>query len=104
MAQEITTQRPVPAAQPSALTILPNLLHGALTKLACKCSPNDNADFLIKGDRIICAGCGQEVVCAPPIMGIFKATCACCSSPSIKTTFVLDSKGDYVCTWCGVKR
>jgi hypothetical protein len=37
-------------------------------------------------------------------LGVFKATCACCCSHSIKSTFILDSKGAYVCTWCGVTR
>ena len=78
--------------------------QGTLNKLACKCSSNDNADFLVKRDRIVCASCAHEVLCEPPLMGVFRASCACCSSPSIKTTFVLDSKGAYVCTWCGVVR
>ncbi len=76
-------------------------LRGSLTNLACKCSPKDNVDFLIKEDRIVCAFCDREVICLPPILGVYRATCACCSSPSIKSTFVLDSRGVYVCTWCG---
>jgi len=78
-----------------------NLLHGSLTHLACKCSAKDTADFLIKKDRIVCAFCDREIFCLPPILGVFKATCSCCSSFSIKSTFVLDSRGLYVCTWCG---
>ena len=83
---------------------LPPLLCGSLPKLACKCSTKDDIDFLIKKDRIICAFCGREVSCAPPLLGIFKATCSCCSSASIKSTFVLDSQGIYTCTWCGRTR
>src|ERR1700733_3638921 len=79
-------------------------LRGSLASLACKCSTKDNADYLIKEDRIVCAFCGREVFCVPPIMGVFKATCSCCSSPSIKTTFVLDSRGIYSCTWCSRTR
>jgi len=80
---------------------LANLLHGSLTNLACKCSIKDTADFLIKKDRIVCAFCDREIVCLPPILGVYKATCSCCSSFSIKSTFVLDSRGLYTCTWCG---
>ena len=80
---------------------LTNSLHGSLANLACKCSVKDNMDFLIKQDRIICANCDREIMCLPPILGIYKATCGCCASPSIKSTFVLDSRGFYVCTWCG---
>jgi hypothetical protein len=80
---------------------LANLLHGSLTNLACKCSIKDTADFLIKKDRIVCACCDREVFCLPPILGVYKATCSCCSSFSVKSTFVLDSRGLYTCTWCG---
>lgn len=83
---------------------LPGLVFGTLTRVACKCSTQDDADFLIKADRIVCAACGKELLCTPPILGVFRATCACCCSRSIKTTFVLNSKGTYVCTWCGLTR
>jgi len=75
--------------------------RGSLANLACKCSSKDNVDFLIKEDRIVCAFCDREIICLPPILGVYRATCACCSSPSVKSTFVLDSRGIYVCTWCG---
>jgi hypothetical protein len=80
---------------------VPQALRGSLTHLACKCSAKDNIDFLIKEDRIVCAFCGREILCLPPIIGVYKATCACCNSPSVKSTFVLDSRGLYICTWCG---
>src|SRR5579863_9945551 len=104
MSTGIATQTPIQSPQQIPPLIVPTAQHGTLTKLACKCSANDNADFLIKNDRIVCASCAHEVECAPPVLGIFKASCACCSSPAIKTTFVLDSKGAYVCTWCGATR
>ena len=105
MAHRIVTQRgSVQPSQQAPAVLLPGVLHGTLTKLACKCSVDDNADFLIKKDRIVCAACGHEVFCVPPVLGIFSATCACCSSPSIKSTFILDSRGMYICTWCGVNR
>jgi hypothetical protein len=80
---------------------LVQLSHGTVGNLACKCSPEDNADFLIKKDRIVCSSCGREVLCLPPLIGIYKATCFCCISSSIKSTFILDARGIYVCTWCG---
>ena len=80
---------------------LADSLRGSLANLACKCSLKDNMDFLIKEDRIVCAFCDREVFCLPPIVGVYKATCGCCSSPSVKSTFVLDSRGLYICTWCG---
>jgi len=104
MASKIATRRTVPPSEQTPAVLPLGLPHGALTRLACKCSSDDEADFLIKKDRIVCASCGHEVLCAPPVQGIFKATCACCISPSIKTTFILDSKSDYICTWCGVTR
>src|SRR5450432_1815125 len=79
-------------------------LRGSLSKLACKCSTKDDADFLIKEDRIICASCGQQIVCMPPVLGVYKATCSCCNSASVKSTFVLDSRGIYTCTWCSRTR
>src|SRR6267378_3381281 len=83
---------------------LAHLLYGSVGRLACKCSPKNDADFLIKADRIICASCGREVSCIPPLVGVFVATCNCCVSPSIKSTFVLDARGIYTCTWCGKSR
>jgi len=77
---------------------------GIITGLACKCVEDHVTDFLIKEDRIVCASCGREVLCSPPVRGVFKATCGCCISTEVKTTFVLDSKGLYVCTWCGRSR
>ncbi len=91
----------VPREHVTTNAVLAHSLRGSLTNLACKCSPKDNMDFLIKEDRIVCAFCDREIVCLPPIIGVYKATCACCSSPSIKSTFVLDSRGIYTCTWCG---
>jgi len=76
-------------------------LHGSVTNLACKCSPKDNMDFLIKENRIVCAFCDREILCLPPILGVYRATCTCCNTPSVKSTFVLDSRGIYTCTWCG---
>ena len=77
---------------------------GIFSGLACKCLKDGVTDFLLKEDRIVCASCGREVKCTPPIVGMFKATCGCCISTDIKTTFVLDSKGVYTCTWCGRSR
>ncbi len=77
------------------------LLYGTLGKLACKCSIKNDVDFLIKKDKIVCASCGNEVSCLPPLVGVFHATCNCCASALIKSTFVLDSRGIYTCTWCG---
>jgi hypothetical protein len=65
---------------------------------------NDFTDFLIKDDRIVCASCGREIRCVPPLKGVFTATCGCCISTEVKTTFVLDAKGVYTCTWCGRSR
>lgn len=105
MAQTIITEHgAVGASHQVPAVILPKLVSGTLIKLACKCSPDDDADFLIKKDRIVCTTCGHEVLCAPPVLGVFSATCACCISSSIKSTFILDSRGMYVCTWCGVTR
>jgi hypothetical protein len=83
---------------------LASTLRGSLANLACKCSAKDNVDFLIKEDRIVCAFCDREILCLPPILGVYRATCACCNSPSVKSTFVLDSRGLYTCTWCGRTR
>jgi len=83
---------------------LMNLLQGTLGRLACKCSSKNDVDFLIKKDRIICSSCGNEVVCLPPLIGVYQATCNCCVSAAIKSTFVLDSRGVYTCTWCGRTR
>jgi hypothetical protein len=80
---------------------LVHLSHGSISNLACKCSSKDTADFLIKKDRIVCAFCDREIFCLPPILGVYKATCSCCTSSSVKSTFVLDSRGIYTCTWCG---
>jgi len=80
------------------------LAQGIMGGLACKCSVKNNIDFLIKTDRIVCASCGREVLCQPPLLGIYIATCGCCWSSSIKSTFVLDSRGIYVCTWCNQTR
>jgi len=78
--------------------------HGRIARMACKCSTKNDMDFLIKTDRIVCAFCGREVFCQPPLLGVYVAACGCCSSPSIKSTFVLDSRGIYICTWCGRSR
>ena len=89
---------------PPGVALIPSTASpGILTDLACKCSPDDSADFLVKKDRIVCAACAREVQCLPPVLGVVKATCACCIAPN-KSTFVLDSSGNYVCTWCGVSR
>jgi len=77
---------------------------GTLAKLACKCSVKNDVDFLIKKDRIVCASCGRQVLCAPPLIGIYMAACDCCASAAVKSTFVLDTDGIYTCTWCGRTR
>jgi hypothetical protein len=84
--------------------VLGQLLCGTLGKLACKCSAKNDVDFLIKKDKIVCACCGHEVSCLPPLLGVYVATCNCCASASVKSTFVLDSRGIYTCTWCGRAR
>ena len=84
--------------------VLPGQLHGIISGLACKCSNKNDMDFLIKQNHIICGNCGREVAVLPPLLGIFKAVCSCCASPSVKTTFVLDTRGIYTCTWCGQTR
>jgi hypothetical protein len=83
---------------------LAHLLYGTLGKLACKCSTKNDVDFLIKKDKIICACCGSEVQCMPPLVGVYVATCDCCASAAIKSTFILDARGIYTCTWCGRTR
>jgi hypothetical protein len=80
------------------------LSFGTLGKLACKCSVKNDMDFLIKKDMVVCASCGSEIACVPPLVGVFYATCNCCASAFIKSTFVLDSRGIYTCTWCGRTR
>jgi hypothetical protein len=80
---------------------LMNLLHGTVGRLACKCSSKNDVDFLVKKDTIVCSSCGNEVACFPPLIGVYQATCSCCVSAAIKSTFVLDSRGVYTCTWCG---
>lgn len=80
------------------------LVCGTLTRLACKCSAKNDMDFLIKKDKIICASCGREILCLPPLVGVYIAACNCCASVSVKSTFVLDSQGIYTCTWCGQVR
>ena len=77
---------------------------GTISGLSCKCLEHEFTDFLIKDDRIVCACCGREVRCVPPIKGVFTATCGCCISTDVKTTFVLDSAGVYTCSWCGRSR
>jgi hypothetical protein len=101
MVDNTAIQRADQSPREHVSTGLVNLLHGTVSHLACKCSAKDTADFLIKKDRIVCAFCDREIVCLPPILGVFKATCSCCSSFAVKSTFVLDSRGIYTCTWCG---
>src|SRR5271156_2844359 len=83
---------------------LAQLISGTLPRLACKCSTKNDADFLIKKDRIVCASCGRQVLCLPPLVGVYMAACDCCASVAVKSTFVLDSQGTYTCTWCGRTR
>lgn len=83
---------------------LNHLFYGTVGKLACKCSTRNDMDFLIKKDKIVCAACGNEIICLPPLVGVYIATCRCCASISIKSTFVLDSRGIYTCSWCGQVR
>jgi hypothetical protein len=83
---------------------LAHLLYGTLGRLACKCSTKNDMDFQIKKDKIICASCGHEILCLPPLVGVYAATCNCCASISVKSTFVLDARGIYTCTWCGRTR
>jgi hypothetical protein len=79
-------------------------IYGTLGRLACRCSQKNDMDFLIKQDRIICASCGNEILCLPPLVGVYQASCNCCFSAAVKSTFVLDSRGIYICTWCGRTR
>lgn len=104
MAETKHPKQQVEAAKQHPVAVGSEWKGGTVSGLACKCSPADDRDFLVKGDRLVCATCGREVACAPPIRGVFKAACECCTSPSIKTTFVLDVTGTYVCTWCGRTR
>ena len=83
---------------------LAHFISGTMESLACKCSTDNDMDFLIKQDRIVCASCGSEILCLPPMVGVYHASCNCCVSVSIKSTFVLDSRGIYTCTWCGRTR
>ena len=78
--------------------------YGRLTGLACKCSKSNNGEFFIKDDRIVCAFCSREIRCTPPILDVYAATCKCCKSSDVKSTFVVDSEGVYTCTWCGSTR
>lgn len=104
MAENVAIQQASQLTPDYAGTGVTGSLQGSLSNLACKCSTKDNVDFLIKKDRIVCAFCDREISCLPPILGVYRATCACCNSPSVKSTFVLDSRGIYVCTWCGRTR
>ena len=104
MNKNLVKSIPATSPQDGAVALLPNLIQGVILKLACKCSPRDDADYLIKNDKLVCAGCGSRILCHPPILGVFKATCNCCISSETKSTFILDSKGNYVCTWCGLSR
>jgi len=56
---------------------LANLFTRKSDNLACKCSIKDTADFLIKKESDCCAFCDREILCLPPILGIYKATCSC---------------------------
>src|ERR1700733_10511485 len=104
MAHSAAVQQTSPTPREHVVSGLSHSLRGTLADLACKCSTKDNIDFLIKEDRVVCAFCGREILCVPPILGIFKATCSCCNSASVKSAFVLDSRGIYTCTWCGRAR
>jgi hypothetical protein len=104
MSQGVAKSSRVASPHQAPSVILPSLQCGAVTQVACKCSPDDDADFLIKADRIVCAACAKEIFCTPPLLGVFEATCACCITSSIKTTFILDSTGAYISTWCGARR
>ena len=101
MAENVAVQQANQLPREHVSSGLVHSLRGSLANLACKCSVKDNVDFLIKKDRIVCAFCDREIFCLPPIIGVYRATCTCCSSTSVKSTFVLDSRGLYVCTWCG---
>jgi hypothetical protein len=104
MAENVAIQPVTQLPRGSVTSSITGSSRGSLANLACKCSAKDNVDFLIKADRIVCAFCDREIPCLPPILGVYRATCACCNSPSVKSTFVLDSRGLYVCTWCGRTR
>jgi hypothetical protein len=104
MASSIAIQQGKQTPQDPIHDGLVHSLRGSLTKMACKCSTKNNVDFLIKEDRIVCASCGREILCVPPVIGTYNAGCGCCSSAAVKSTFVLDSQGIYTCTWCGQKR
>ncbi len=101
MVDNTAIRRANPLPQATINSGLADSLRGSLANLACKCSLKDDMDFLIKEDRIVCAFCDREILCVPPILRVYKATCSCCNSPSVKSTFVLDSRGLYTCTWCG---
>lgn len=77
------------------------VILGQITGLACQCSKTNSGEFFYKENRIVCAYCGRSYPCTPPILDVYSATCQCCSSASVKTTFVVDSAGVYTCTWCG---
>src|SRR5271157_1834276 len=82
MAENVAIQQANQLPKDYAASGVAGSLRGSLTNLACKCSSKDNVDFLIKQDRIVCAFCDREIICLPPILGVYRASCACCSSPS----------------------
>jgi len=94
----------VTAPPKTSAAVYTAISHGTISGLACKCSTKNDMDFLIKENRIVCGCCGREISVLPPLLGIYKAVCSCCASPSVKTTFVLDTRGIYTCTWCGQTR
>ena len=104
MAQPAAIPQSAQTPKPAVESGNTHLARGSLKKLACKCSPKNDVDFLIKEDRIVCSFCGREILCTLPVLGVYSATCSCCSSPSVKSTFILDSRGLYICTWCGRTR
>lgn len=74
--------------------------HGIISGLACKCFKGHHADFFYKGNGIVCANCGRSISLSPPVVNVYEACCKCCSTADVKSTFVVDSKGRYICTWC----
>ena len=78
--------------------------YGSIKGLACKCSKENNGEFFYKENKIVCAYCERSINCKPPILDVYEATCKCCSSSEVKSTFVVDSNGTYTCTYCGRTR
>jgi hypothetical protein len=75
------------------------ILKDKIEGLYCKCTKSDIAIFNILEDRIKCIWCGNEIKCNPPIEFIRKEACVDCEG--MKSTFIIDSTGQKICTRCG---